>query len=109
MKAMDRGQYEECVRCGKDINEKRLGAMPWATLCIRCQEETEAEHTSSRMVLTGFEAKETTSLVGVCGCSINLRSLRSVSTHFVIPAGTVLKVTLIDALSTDVSMPGDYF
>ncbi|PYR84268.1 MAG: hypothetical protein DMG19_17125, partial [Acidobacteria bacterium] len=41
MKALDRGQYGECVRCGKDINEKRLLAVPWATLCIRCQEETE--------------------------------------------------------------------
>ena len=55
IKALDRGQYGECVRCGKDINEKRLLAVPWATLCIRCQEETEAEHISSRMVLAGLE------------------------------------------------------
>ena len=59
MKAMDRGQYGECVGCGEDINEKRLEAMPWATMCIRCQEETEAEHTSSPMVLAGLEAEET--------------------------------------------------
>ena len=59
MKAMDRGQYGECVRCGEDINEKRLAAVSWATMCIRCQEETEAEHTSSRMVLAGLEAEET--------------------------------------------------
>jgi DnaK suppressor protein len=59
MKAMDRGQYGECVRCGEDINEKRLEAVSWATMCIRCQEETEAEHTSSRMVLAGLEAEET--------------------------------------------------
>ena len=55
IKSLDRGQYGECVRCGKDINEKRLLAVPWATLCIRCQEETEAEHISSRMVLAGLE------------------------------------------------------
>ena len=55
IKALDRGQYGECVRCGKDINEKRLLAVPWATLCIRCQEETEAAHISSRMVLVGLE------------------------------------------------------
>ena len=55
MKAMDRGQYGECVRCGNEINEKRLLAVPWATLCIRCQEETEREHTSSRMVAAGME------------------------------------------------------
>ena len=29
MKAMDRGQYGECVRCGEDINEKRLEAVSW--------------------------------------------------------------------------------
>ena len=60
MKAMDRGEYGECVRCGEDINEKRLEAVPWATMCIRCQEETEtnAEHTRSGMVLAGFEPEE---------------------------------------------------
>jgi DnaK suppressor protein len=58
IKALDRGQYGECVRCGKDINEKRLEAVPWATMCIRCQEETEAKHTSSHMVLAGLEAEE---------------------------------------------------
>jgi DnaK suppressor protein len=59
LKAIDRGQYGECVGCSEDINEKRLEAMPWATMCIRCQEETEAEHTSSPMVLAGLEAEET--------------------------------------------------
>jgi DnaK suppressor protein len=54
IKAMDRGQYGECVRCGKHINEKRLEAVLWATMCIRWQEETEAEHTSSRMVRARF-------------------------------------------------------
>ena len=59
MKAMDRGEFGECVRCGEDISEKRLEAVPWATTCIRCQEETEAEQTSSRMVLAGLDAEET--------------------------------------------------
>ena len=58
IKAMDRGQYGECVRCGEDINEKRLEAVPWATMCIRCQEETEAERTSSRTVLAGSDGEE---------------------------------------------------
>ena len=43
LKALDRGQYGECVRCSEDINEKRLVAVPWATLCIRCQEEVEKD------------------------------------------------------------------
>ena len=55
IKALDRGQYGECTGCGNDINEKRLLAVPWASLCIRCQEETEAEHISSREELAGFE------------------------------------------------------
>ena len=59
LKAIDRGRYGECVRCGSDINEKRLIAIPWATLCIRCQEETEAEQTSSRMVPAGLDGEET--------------------------------------------------
>jgi len=59
IKALDRGQYGECIGCGEDIKEKRLEAVPWATMCIRCQEETEAEHTSSRMVLAGLDTEET--------------------------------------------------
>jgi len=46
MKAIGRGQYGKCVRCGEDINDKRLDAVPWAKMCIGCQEETEAEHIS---------------------------------------------------------------
>src|SRR2546423_12939630 len=58
LKTLERGQYGECVRCGNDINEKRLEAVPWATMCIRCQEETETEHISSRMVPAGQEGEE---------------------------------------------------
>src|ERR1051326_1426382 len=36
LKALDRGQYGECVRRCEDINEKRLLAVPCATMCIRC-------------------------------------------------------------------------
>ena len=59
IQAIDRSQYGECVRCGEDINEKRLEALPWATMCIRCKEEAEAEDTSSRMALAGAETVET--------------------------------------------------
>ena len=55
LKALDRGQYGECVRCGKDINEKRLLAVPWATTCIQCQEETEKDRNSSGLVMAGLE------------------------------------------------------
>src|SRR5437016_3620286 len=57
LKALDRGQYGECVSCGNDINEKRLEAVPWTTMCIRCQEETETENTSSRMMPAGQDPR----------------------------------------------------
>ena len=56
IKALDRGQYGECVRCDESIDEKRLAVVPWATMCIRCQEEAEMEG-SSEMVLAGLEAE----------------------------------------------------
>ncbi len=43
--ALDRlnaGTYGKCVRCSKDINPKRLAALPYATLCIDCQSANEA-------------------------------------------------------------------
>ena len=48
LKAIDRGQYGECSSCGEDINEKRIQAVPWATMCVQCQEKTEQENTPSR-------------------------------------------------------------
>jgi RNA polymerase-binding transcription factor len=53
MEALDRGQYGECLRCDDDINERRLEVMPWATMCIRCQEEAEMEVSSQRVLADG--------------------------------------------------------
>jgi DnaK suppressor protein len=55
LKRMDRGEYGECVRCGEDINEKRLMAVPWATSCIGCQEAAERESSTSRPVAAGMK------------------------------------------------------
>lgn len=30
------GHYTTCVRCGDDINPRRLAAIPVTTLCVRC-------------------------------------------------------------------------
>jgi len=35
------GDYGICENCGEPIAAKRLQALPWATSCIRCQEELE--------------------------------------------------------------------
>ena len=33
------GTYGTCLHCENEISHKRLNAMPWATLCIACQEQ----------------------------------------------------------------------
>ena len=42
------GSFGECISCGKEINSKRLEAVPWTRHCIECQEKLEKgqlEHT----------------------------------------------------------------
>ncbi len=42
--ALDRirqGSFGQCICCGKDINTKRLEAVPWTRCCIACQEKLE--------------------------------------------------------------------
>jgi DnaK suppressor protein len=35
------GDFGECISCGKEINPKRLEAVPWTRHCIECQEKLE--------------------------------------------------------------------
>jgi DnaK suppressor protein len=35
------GTFGECISCGKEINSKRLEAVPWTRHCIECQEKLE--------------------------------------------------------------------
>jgi DnaK suppressor protein len=35
------GSFGECISCGKEINSKRLEAVPWTRHCIECQEKLE--------------------------------------------------------------------
>lgn len=44
--ALDRltdGTYGNCLQCGKPISANRLLAVPWAALCISCQQKVERE------------------------------------------------------------------
>jgi DnaK suppressor protein len=41
LKAIERGNYGICQRCGKPISAERLEVKPEATLCITCQAEVE--------------------------------------------------------------------
>ena len=47
--AIDRvnhGGYGVCLECEEPISQKRLAAVPWAALCIRCQERADNSHRS---------------------------------------------------------------
>ncbi len=38
---IDDGSFGTCVICGKEINQKRLEAIPYAKLCIECKSNEE--------------------------------------------------------------------
>ena len=38
---VDEGTYGICDVCENEINPERLRAIPWATLCVKCQEKLE--------------------------------------------------------------------
>ena len=35
------GKYGSCLKCQREIPEKRLKAVPWAVYCVECQEEVD--------------------------------------------------------------------
>src|ERR1043165_2000130 len=44
------GTFGECVSCGKEINAKRLEAVPWTRHCIECQEKAEQGHLAAQEI-----------------------------------------------------------
>lgn len=40
---IDDGCYGICLRCEEEIAPKRLKAIPWAELCIHCQEDADQQ------------------------------------------------------------------
>ena len=38
---IDDKDYGECSNCGEPVEQKRLKAVPWASLCLSCQEKAE--------------------------------------------------------------------
>lgn len=42
LQRIEEGTYEKCQSCGEKIGDRRLKAIPWASLCIDCQEQQEA-------------------------------------------------------------------
>ena len=43
---MTNGSFGVCLQCEEEISQKRLKAVPWATLCIACQEESDRDRQS---------------------------------------------------------------
>jgi DnaK suppressor protein len=41
LRRLDEGTYGECAECGTDIPAARLKALPFAVLCVNCQEQAE--------------------------------------------------------------------
>ncbi len=41
LKKIEKGTYGICEYCGKEINPKRIEAIPWAKYCVECQEKIE--------------------------------------------------------------------
>lgn len=38
LKRIEAGEFGVCLHCGQAISAKRLTALPWAALCIGCQQ-----------------------------------------------------------------------
>jgi DnaK suppressor protein len=43
------GRFGICEQCDEDIAPKRLAAIPWASLCIECQEAEERNRLKARI------------------------------------------------------------
>jgi DnaK suppressor protein len=41
LRRVEEGTYGTCAECGNEISEARLRALPFASLCISCQERAE--------------------------------------------------------------------
>jgi DnaK suppressor protein len=48
IRRLEDGVYGTCADCGEEIAEARLKALPFATLCVRCQEEQEEKEAHVR-------------------------------------------------------------
>jgi DnaK suppressor protein len=38
LRRIEQGSFGVCLACDHDIESKRLAAVPWASLCLHCQE-----------------------------------------------------------------------
>jgi DnaK suppressor protein len=48
IRRLEKGEYGSCAHCGREIAEARLKALPFATLCLECQENEEEARATVR-------------------------------------------------------------
>jgi len=41
LRRIEDGEFDRCTLCGKEIGQRRLNAVPWATYCVACQDEVD--------------------------------------------------------------------
>lgn len=41
LRRVEDGSFGTCLHCEEEISPKRLAAVPWASLCIQCQEQAD--------------------------------------------------------------------
>lgn len=46
LRRMESGGFGTCTVCEEDISLKRLNALPWASLCIACQERADVDNST---------------------------------------------------------------
>jgi len=46
---IEEGSYGSCEQCDQPISPKRLEALPWARLCVKCQSAAELESSEGPM------------------------------------------------------------
>ncbi len=51
----DPDEFGLCEDCEEEIGDKRLGLMPFATLCLECQSRRDPKRGQSRKSLTDYE------------------------------------------------------
>ena len=48
LRRVEDGNYGICGQCEEEISPKRLKALPWAILCLKCQEEADRKQAEGR-------------------------------------------------------------
>ena len=51
---LEGGSFAICAECDEEISPKRLIAVPWAPLCLQCQEQADRNHDSGDETIREF-------------------------------------------------------